>query len=86
MPTQNQKLNAGRQRDLWQINPHATNEDLQYQNLGVFIGSSIRTKNNFNLRLPIIFLKHLLFETVCSDDLKEIDYPTYQLLCKLRNP
>jgi len=39
-----------------------------------------------NLRLPIIFFKHLLFETVTSEDLKEIDYPTYKLLCKLRNP
>jgi len=86
VPTQNQKLNVGSQRDMWQINPNATNDDLQYVTLGVFIGSALRTKNYLNLRLPILFFKHLLFETVTSEDLKEIDYPTYKLLCKLRNP
>lgn len=88
VPTQNNVLNVGPNRDAWHINPSSNTllDSNLYLTFGKLIGSILRTKKSINLSLPLLFFKHLLFENVSAEDLKEIDFTTYNLLQKLRNP
>ncbi|CAG9330099.1 unnamed protein product [Blepharisma stoltei] len=87
IPSQNNVLNVGNGRDNWMINPTSTlpaHKHL-FTTLGKFFGSAIRTKQGLRLSLPIIVFKHLLYENVTTEDLRDFDFPLYKFLHKLRN-
>jgi len=85
--SQNNVLNVGNGRDNWIINPTSTLPAHMhlFTTLGKFFGSTIRTKKRLRLSLPIIVFKHLLYENVTTEDLRDFDFPLYKFLHKLRN-
>ncbi|CAG9330091.1 unnamed protein product [Blepharisma stoltei] len=87
IPSQNNVLNVGNGRDNWIINPTSTLPAHMhlFNTLGKFFGSAIRTKQRLRLSLPIIVFKHLLYEDVTTEDLRDFDFPLYKFLHKLRN-
>ncbi|CAG9330078.1 unnamed protein product [Blepharisma stoltei] len=87
IPSQNNVLNVGNGRDNWMINPTSTLPAHMhlFTTLGKFFGSAIRTKLRLRLSLPVIVFKHLLYENVTTEDLRDFDFPLYKFLHKLRN-
>ncbi|CAG9335133.1 unnamed protein product [Blepharisma stoltei] len=87
IPSQNNILNIGNGRDNWIINPTSILPAHMhlFTTLGKFFGSGIRTNQSLSLSLPIIVFKHLLYENVTTEDLRDFDFPLYKFLHKLRN-
>ncbi|CAG9330079.1 unnamed protein product [Blepharisma stoltei] len=88
IPSQNNVLNVGNGRDNWMINPTSTLSSHMhlFNTLGKFFSSAIRTyQQKLRLSLPVIVFKHLLYEDVTTEDLRDFDFPIYKFLHKLRN-
>lgn len=77
----------GESRDKWTLNPAATSPShfKMLEFLGTLIGMSVRSGILMSLQLPTFFWKQLTEEDLTTEDLKEIDSMTVNIMNDLQN-